>query len=32
MNVHRDKNSQMKATRMFSVSMFKKKKEINNVG
>lgn len=27
MNVHRDKNSQMKATRMFSVSMFKKKKK-----
>lgn len=31
MNVHRDKNFQIKATRMFSVSMFKKK-EINNVG
>lgn len=27
MNVHRDKNSQIKATRMFSVSMFKKKKK-----
>lgn len=27
MNVHRDKNSQIKATRMFSISMFKKKKK-----